>query len=99
MIAGDHPTRASHQVWRVLAALLVTAVDVGGAAKPRPVPLRTLVEPPPGSYYQGVFPGSENGMGGDVTLLDVKVYQHAVGKRVAWVYFWNNWYENPRFPY
>ena len=38
-------------------------------------------------------------MGGDVTLQDVRVYQHAVGKPVAWVYFWNNWYENPRFPY
>lgn len=38
-------------------------------------------------------------MGADVTLPDVRQYQHAVGKRVAWVYFWNNWYESPRFPY
>ena len=38
-------------------------------------------------------------MGGDVTLKDVKTYQRAVGKSLAWVYFWNNWYENPHFPY
>jgi len=56
------------------------------------------VEPPAGRYYHGVFPGSKNGMGGDITLDDVKTYQHAVGKPLAWIYFWNNWYENPRFP-
>jgi hypothetical protein len=29
--------------------------------------MMTLAEPPAGSYYQGVFPGSKDGMGGDVT--------------------------------
>jgi len=99
MNPGDHPTRGSHRPWRVLAAILITAAGAGRDPKPNPVPIKTLVEPPPGSYYHGVFPGSKNGMGGDITLHDVKIYQHAVGKSVAWVYFWNNWYENPHFPY
>ncbi|MGA3326494.1 MAG: glycosyl hydrolase [Terriglobia bacterium] len=99
MNPGDRPTRGSHRPWRVLAAILIAAAGAGRDPKPNPVPIKTLVEPPPGSYYHGVFPGSKNGMGGDITLHDVKIYQHAVGKSVAWVYFWNNWYENPHFPY
>ena len=99
MNLGNHPTRRAPRLWRVLAAILVTAASVGRDPKPRPLSLKTLVEPPEGSYYHGVFPGSKNGMGGDVTLHDVRTYQSAVGKSLAWVYFWNNWYENPRFPY
>ena len=99
MILGVQPTRRSHRLWQVLAAILVTVVSNGRDSKPGPVPIQTLVEPRAGNYYHGVFPGSKNGMGGDITLSDVKVYQHAVGKSLAWVYFWNNWYENPHFPY
>src|SRR5208283_4383481 len=99
MISGNDPMRGSHRLWRVLAAILVTAASVGRNPKPGPVPIKTLVEPPTGNYYHGVFPGSKNGMGGDITLDDVRIYQHAVGKSLAWVYFWNNWYESPRFPY
>ena len=72
--------RGSHRLWRVLAAILVTAASVGRDPKPGPVPIKTLVEPPTGNYYHGVFPGSKNGMGGDITLDDVRIYQHAVGK-------------------
>jgi hypothetical protein len=82
----------------VLSAILLTALNLGSDAVPTAAPLQVLMEPPAGNYYQGVFPGSNNGMGGDVTSDDVKVYQAAVGKPVAWVYFWNNWYENPHFP-
>jgi len=99
MIPGDTPARGSQKLWQVLAVIVVTAAGIGRAPKPSPAPLARLVEPPPGKYYLGVFPGSKNGMGGDVTLKDVKIFQHAVGKSLAWVYFWNNWYENPRFPY
>src|SRR5437763_88153 len=38
-------------------------------------------------------------MGGAVTLEEVKIYQGAVGKPLACVYFWNNGYEDPHFPY
>lgn len=99
MIPPYHPAPGSHRLWRTLAVILVTAASIGRDPKPGPVPLRRLVEPPAGSYYHGVFPGSKNGMGGDVTLNNVKKYEQAVGKPLAWVYFWNNWYENPRFPY
>jgi len=99
MIQRVHLARGSHQLWWVSAVILVAAATIGSDSKPSPIPLQTLMEPPAGSYYQGVFPGSKSGMGGDVTLDDVKVYQGAVGKPLAWVYFWNNWYEDPRFPY
>jgi hypothetical protein len=38
-------------------------------------------------------------MGGDITPSDVQSYKRAVGKQPAWVYFWNNWFESPEFPY
>ena len=99
MIPSDHQTRGSHRLWQALAVILVTAASAGRDPKRGLVAIKRLGEPPAGSYYQGVFPGSKSGMGGDVTLDDVKVYQGAVGKPLAWVYFWNNWYEDPRFPY
>ena len=99
MISGDYPMRGSHRLRLGLAAILVTVASIGPDPQPRPIPLRTLAEPPAGSYYHGVFPGSKDGMGADVTLSDVKTYEHSVGKPLAWVYFWNNWYEDPRFPY
>jgi len=99
MIPVGYLTRMSHPQWWVLAAILLFTATVGRDPTPRPFPLRTLVEPPAGSYYQGVFPGSRNGMGGDVRLEDVQTYQRVVGKPLAWVYFWNNWYEDPHFPY
>jgi hypothetical protein len=96
---GNRPTRTAHWLGRVLAAILVASASAGRDPQPRPFSIETLVEPPAGSYYHGVFPGSRDGMGGDVTLHDVRIYQRAVGKSLAWVYFWNNWYENPRFPF
>ena len=38
-------------------------------------------------------------MGADVRLDDVKSYERAVGKSLAWVYFWDDWYESSHFPY
>ena len=99
MPSENHPTQSAHRLWRALAAILVTAASVGSDPKPRPLPFKILAEPPACSYYHGVFPGSRDGMGGDVTPNDVRIYQRAVGKPLAWVYFWNNWYEDPRFPY
>ncbi len=99
MVSGFRPTRAVLRWWGALALVLIVVGTVGSEPKPLTAPLETLAEPPAGSYYQGVFPGSKNGMGGDITSGDVKIYQGAVGKPLAWVYFWNNWYENPRFPY
>ena len=99
MLLKKYPTRGWRRLWQVSIAILVTAASVGRGPKPSSVPLKRLEAPPPGSYYHGVFPGSRNGMGGDITLDDVKTYENSVGKSLAWVYFWNNWYESPRFPY
>lgn len=98
MIFGGIKARTAHRLWWVLSVFLLSASTVGGDSRPRPIPLQTLVEPPTGTYYLGVFPGSKNGMGADVSAEDVKVYQGAVGKPLAWVYFWNNWYDDPHFP-
>ncbi len=65
-----------------------------GASRPLP----SLAEPPPGSFYHGVFPGGKNGMGSDIEPADVTEYQDAVGKRPTWIYFCDNWYEGTAFP-
>ena len=44
-------------------------------------------------------PAARMAWAGTSLSSDVRIYQHAVGKSLAWVYFWNNWYENPHFPY
>jgi len=59
--------------------------------------LRSL-SPPGGGLWHGVYPGGRSGEEDDITLADVRAYERAVGHRVAWVYFSNNWYRSPRFP-
>ena len=100
MAPVHHQQRGSDRLWRVVAAIMIAAAaSAARDREPVRVPARTLVEPPPGKLYHGVFPGGRNGMGGDITPFDVLSYERAVGKQPAWVYFWNNWYESPEFPY
>jgi hypothetical protein len=81
----DHQPRGLDRLGRVVAAALIALVaSAGRDRRPVPVPARTLVEPPPGKLYHGVFPGGKNGMGGNVNHFDVLLYEHAVGKRSAW---------------
>lgn len=58
--------------------------------------------PPPGRIYHGVFPGGatgpEYGEEDDIALKEIMDYESIVGKKVAWVYFSNNWYRNRLFP-
>lgn len=75
-----------------IAALLVCAAARCGAAA-------VVAEPPAGRFYQGVFPGGENGGGSDITPAEVAAYEQAVGKRPTWVYFCDNWYEGREFPW
>ncbi len=82
------------------AALALLSASRCGTGGVESVPaLEVLAEPPPGTFYHGVFPGGTNGMGSDVTPDQVAVYEHAVGKRPTWVYFCNNWYEGRGFPW
>lgn len=57
-----------------------------------------LLAPPPGKLYCGVYPGGVDGEEADITLEDVISYETAIGRRVAWVYFSNNWYASRAFP-
>ena len=98
MFLGGIITPAARRLLGIISVALLSAATVGGDSQPRPLSLQKLIEPPSGSYYLGVFPGSKNGMGADVSLDDVKIYEGAVGKPPAWVYFWNNWYDDPHFP-
>ena len=95
MFLGGIITPAARRLLGIISVALLSAATVGGDSQPRPLSLQKLIEPPSGSYYLGVFPGSKNGMGADVSLDDVKIYEGAVGKPPAWVYFWNNWYDDP----
>jgi hypothetical protein len=59
---------------------------------------QTIMLPPAGSYYHGVYPGGQTGAEDDITPADVDSYEKAVGHRVAWVYFSNNWHQGEVFP-
>ena len=62
-----------------------------------------IAPPPPGKLYHGFYWG---GVGTDehdptehdVTPADVTAYEQAIGARVAWIYFSNNWFESRAFP-
>lgn len=58
----------------------------------------SIQSPPKGFLYHGVFPGGRTGEEDDITPLDLAVYEDAVGKHAAWVYFSNNWYQSRAFP-
>src|SRR5438067_450845 len=62
-----------------------------------------LAPPPSGMLYHGLYWG---GIGTDehdptehdVTPADVARYEQAVGRKTAWIYFSNNWFESRAFP-
>lgn len=59
--------------------------------------------PPTGKIYHGFYfnrPGTDDydPSEHDVTAEDVARYEQAVGKRTAWVYFSDNWFESRNFP-
>ena len=76
----------------------LTAATLATAAESPPI-----APPPTGKLYHGFYWG---GVGSDthdptehdVTPEDVHRYEQAVGARVTWVYFSDNWFESRRFP-
>jgi Glycosyl hydrolase family 26 len=63
----------------------------------------TIAPPPPGKLYHGCYWGgvgtdTHDPSEHDVTSQDVVRYEQAVGKKTAWVYFSNNWFESRKFP-
>src|SRR6266513_3348503 len=62
-----------------------------------------VVVPPAGKLYHGLYWGgvgtdTHDPTEHDVTPNDVARYEHAVGKKAAWIYFSNNWFESRKFP-
>jgi hypothetical protein len=57
-----------------------------------------MAPPPAGSLYHGVYPGGTTGEEDDITAASTDEYEAAVGHKVAWVYFSNNWYKSAAFP-
>ncbi|HZS17871.1 MAG TPA: glycosyl hydrolase [Candidatus Udaeobacter sp.] len=51
-----------------------------------------------GLYWGGVGTDEHDPTEHDVTPDDVANYEKTVGKRAAWIYFANNWFESPKFP-
>jgi hypothetical protein len=51
-----------------------------------------------GFYWDGVGTDTHDPTEHDVTPADVARYEDAVGKKTAWVYFANNWFESRKFP-
>lgn len=63
-----------------------------------PSQAQSLEPPPAGFYYHGVYPGGKTGAEDDITPADVESYEQTVGRKVAWIYFSNNWYRSRAFP-
>ncbi|MEP6602582.1 MAG: glycosyl hydrolase [Spartobacteria bacterium] len=65
---------------------------------------RSTIDPPPpgklyhGCYWGGVGTDTHDPSEHDVTASDVASYEQTVGKKAAWVYFSNNWFESRKFP-
>ncbi len=75
----------------------------GGSPSPAASPtassrLPRIDVPAAGQLYHSVYPGSANGEEDGVAAEDVASYEAAVGRRVAWVYFSQNWYRGRAFP-
>jgi Glycosyl hydrolase family 26 len=62
------------------------------------------IAPPPagklyhGFYWGGVGTDTHDPTEHDVIPADVRRYEQAVGKKTAWVYFSDNWFESRKFP-
>jgi hypothetical protein len=75
-----------------------TLFTMATAAQSTPV-----AAPPPGKLYHGFYWGgvgtdSHDPTEHDVTREDVSRYEQAVGKKTAWIFFSDNWFESRRFP-
>jgi hypothetical protein len=62
-------------------------------------PLQTLALPPAGILYDGVFPAGEHpDPSNDISADALDAYESTVGRKVAWVYFDDEWQASRAFP-
>jgi hypothetical protein len=91
----------------LLALALAISTANAGSTTPKSSELATNVgvaPPPPGKLYHGFYfnrPGTDNydPTEHDFTPQDVAHYEHAVGKKTAWIFFSDNWFESRKFPF
>lgn len=76
-----------------LAWLATLCFTAGSSVLGQPIP-----SPGADHFYHGCYPGGVTGEEDDITPGDVQSYEKAVGRKVAWVYFSNNWYADRKFP-
>jgi hypothetical protein len=84
------------KIGKTAATLFAVLLNIEQATPP-------IAVPPEGRLYHGFYWG---GVGTDehdptehdVTATDVANYEQAVGAKVTWVYFSNNWFESRAFP-
>lgn len=85
----------------LLLPLSLAMFGCGGAHSSQnnhPVSTTRLTVPPAGMMYHGVYPGGESGTESDITTAGIQQYVQLSGKRLAWVYFSNNWFQSRAFP-
>jgi len=58
----------------------------------------SVLVPPSGKQYHGVFPAGSTQPDADISVPEIDAYQAAVGRPLAWVYFSNEWYVSKAFP-
>jgi hypothetical protein len=75
--------------------LALSALACGG----KPPPLQTLALPPVGKMYHGVLPaGDDPDPSADISADALDIYESTVGRKVAWVYFDDEWHDSRAFP-
>jgi Glycosyl hydrolase family 26 len=77
-----------------LLALCLTIALAGNRLHAAP----PIAAPPLGKLYHGFYYDGPATNEHDVTAADVLQYEEAVGKKTAWVFFSNNWFESRKFP-
>lgn len=83
----------------VILTLWTAFVSPLGIHPALPAGSQAKISPPPaGSLYTGVYPGGVTGAEDDITLDGLHAYEQAAGKKAAWVYFSDNWFNGRAFP-
>src|SRR3954463_12805715 len=89
-----------------MLALANLVAGCGGASKQpaagtgaNAAPLQVLAVPPAGMMYHGVFPAGEKpDPSNDISVDALDAYEGAVRRKVAWVYFDDEWHDSRAFP-
>lgn len=82
----------------IFFCLLPPAFVPPASAQPDTRSLPRIGLPPEGKLYHGAFPGDTGSEDEDPNFKDLKDYEAAVKKDVAWVYFSHFWYRGREFP-